>query len=57
MMWVCVTFFWMGVDGGNIFLGGCGWVRHFSGWVWVSVTFVWVGVAGCDIFLGWCGWV
>ena len=25
-VWVGVTFFWVGVGGCDIFLGGCGWV-------------------------------
>ena len=41
----------------DIFLGGYGWVGHFSGWMRVCVTLFWVGVGGCDIFLGECGWV
>ena len=34
-----VTFFWVGVGACDIFLGGCGWVRHFSGLVWVGAIF------------------
>ena len=42
-----MIFFWVCVCGCDIFLGGCGWVWHFSGW----------GVGGCDIFLGGGEWV
>ena len=45
-VWVGVIFFWLGVGGCDIFLGG-----------WVGVIFFSVCVARCDIFLGGCGWV
>ena len=45
-----VIYFWVGVGGCDIFLGGCGWEL-------VGVIFFWVSVGGCDIFLGGCGWV
>ena len=38
-----MIFFWVGVDGCDIFLDVC--------------DIFWVGVGGCDIFLGGCGWV
>ena len=52
-----VILFWVGVGGGDNFLGGCVWVCYFSGWMWVGVPFFWVDVGGCAIFLGGCGWV
>ena len=45
-VWVGVIFFWLGVGGCDIFLGG-----------WVGVIFFLEGVGGCDIFLVWSGWV
>ena len=51
-----MIFYWVGVGGWVIFLGGCGGclsVRHFSGRVWVDAIFLWVGVGRCDIF--WVG--
>ena len=40
LVWVFVTFIWLGVGGYDLFLAGCGWV-------WVSVALFWLGVGGC----------
>ena len=40
---------WMGVVGGIVWLGGCGWIFLMVAWGWVGVVevyFVWVEVSG-----------
>ena len=43
LLWINVTFFWLGVS-------RCGHFWQLFGWVWV-------GVGVCDSFLANCGWV